>query len=170
MPVDQAILMPIGTEGDDTPLQYSCLENPMDGGAWQATVHGAAKSQTRLKRLSSSSSSSSMPIAGQSNRMMIMGSVLRKQRVSCIIGKMSVYIKQRERKRILQNLKVNPVLSTWKKLATSKVCQFWKIPKNLVCGLMDWMVCSREKGMSFQLVDIYPRITLWRFMMSVNSG
>ena len=30
------------------PLQYSCLENPMDGGAWWATVHGVAKSQTRL--------------------------------------------------------------------------------------------------------------------------
>ena len=30
------------------PLQYSCLENPMDRGAWQATVHGVAKSQTRL--------------------------------------------------------------------------------------------------------------------------
>ena len=34
------------------PLQYSCLENPMDRGAWQATVHGVARSQTRLKRLS----------------------------------------------------------------------------------------------------------------------
>ena len=33
-------------------LQYSCLENPMDGGAWQATVHKAAQSQTQLKRLS----------------------------------------------------------------------------------------------------------------------
>ena len=31
-----------------TPLQYSCLENPMDGGAWQAAVHGVAKSRTRL--------------------------------------------------------------------------------------------------------------------------
>ena len=30
------------------PLQYSCLENPMDGGTWQATVHGVAKSRTRL--------------------------------------------------------------------------------------------------------------------------
>ena len=29
-------------------LQYSCLENPMDGGAWQATVHGVTKSQTQL--------------------------------------------------------------------------------------------------------------------------
>ena len=35
-------------EGNGTPLQYSCLENPMDGGAWWATVHGVAKSLTRL--------------------------------------------------------------------------------------------------------------------------
>ena len=35
-------------EGNGNPLQYSCLENPMDEGAWQATVHGVAKSQTRL--------------------------------------------------------------------------------------------------------------------------
>ena len=35
-------------EGNGTPLQYFCLENPMDGGAWQAAVHGVAKSRTRL--------------------------------------------------------------------------------------------------------------------------
>ena len=35
-------------EGNGTPLQYSCLENPMDGGAWQAAVHVVAKSWTRL--------------------------------------------------------------------------------------------------------------------------
>ena len=35
-------------EGNGTPLQYSCLENPMDKGAWSAAVHGVAKSQTRL--------------------------------------------------------------------------------------------------------------------------
>ena len=35
-------------EGNDTPLQYSCLENPMDGGAWWAAVHGVTKSQARL--------------------------------------------------------------------------------------------------------------------------
>ena len=35
-------------EGNDTPLQSSCLENPLDGGAWWAAVHGVAKSQTRL--------------------------------------------------------------------------------------------------------------------------
>ena len=45
-------------EGNGTPLQYSCLENPMDGGAWKAAVHGVAQSRTRLKRLSSSSSRS----------------------------------------------------------------------------------------------------------------
>ena len=33
-------------EGNDNPFQYSCLENPMDKGAWWATVHGVAKSQT----------------------------------------------------------------------------------------------------------------------------
>ena len=35
-------------EGDGTPLQYSCLANPMDGGAWWAAVHGVAKSRTLL--------------------------------------------------------------------------------------------------------------------------
>ena len=35
-------------EGNGPPLQYSCLENPMDGGAWWAAVHGVAKSRTRL--------------------------------------------------------------------------------------------------------------------------
>ena len=38
--------------GNGSPLQYSCLENPMDRGAWQATVHRVAKSRTRLKWLS----------------------------------------------------------------------------------------------------------------------
>ena len=36
------------SQGNGTPLQYSCLENPMDGGAWKAAVHGVTKSQTRL--------------------------------------------------------------------------------------------------------------------------
>ena len=35
-------------EGNGNPVQYSCLENPMDRGAWQTTVHGVAKSQTPL--------------------------------------------------------------------------------------------------------------------------
>ena len=44
-------------EGNGNPLQCSCLENPRDGGAWWAAVYGVAQSQTRLKRLRSSSSS-----------------------------------------------------------------------------------------------------------------
>ena len=36
-------------EGHDNPFQYSCLENPMDRGAWQATVHRVTKSRTQLK-------------------------------------------------------------------------------------------------------------------------
>ena len=46
--------------GNGNPLQYSCLENPRDGGAWWAAVYGIAQSQTWLKRLSSSSSSNIM--------------------------------------------------------------------------------------------------------------
>ena len=38
--------------GHGKPLQYSCLENPMDRGAWQATAHRVSKSQTQLKQLS----------------------------------------------------------------------------------------------------------------------
>ena len=38
-------------ESDGTPLQYSCLQNPMDGGAWLAAVHGVSKSRTRLTDL-----------------------------------------------------------------------------------------------------------------------
>ena len=38
-------------EGNGNPLQYSCLETPMDGGAWWATVHGVAKSWTQLSNL-----------------------------------------------------------------------------------------------------------------------
>ena len=46
-------------EGSGNPLQYSCLENPRDRGAWWAAVYGVAQSWTRLKWRSSSSSSSS---------------------------------------------------------------------------------------------------------------
>ena len=48
-------------EGNGNPLQCSCLENPRDGGAWWASVYGVTQSQTRLKRLSSSSNSNFTP-------------------------------------------------------------------------------------------------------------
>ena len=48
-------------EGNGNPPQCSCLENPRDGGAWWAAVYGVAQSRTRLKRLSSSSSTGSPP-------------------------------------------------------------------------------------------------------------
>ena len=46
-------------EGNGSPLQSSCLENPRDRGAWWAVIYGVAQSQTRLKQLSSNSSSRS---------------------------------------------------------------------------------------------------------------
>ena len=58
---------PVGKvgEGNGTLLQYSCLESPMDGGAWRVAIHGVVKSRTRLKRLSSSSSTSRQHIKKQ---------------------------------------------------------------------------------------------------------
>ena len=44
-------------EGNGNPLQCSCLENPRDGGAWRTAIYGITQSRTRLKQLSSSSSS-----------------------------------------------------------------------------------------------------------------
>ena len=41
-------------EGNDNPLQYFCLENPMDGGAWWASVHGVTRSQTGLSNFTHS--------------------------------------------------------------------------------------------------------------------
>ena len=52
-------------EGNGNPLQCSCLENSRGGGAWWAAVYGVAQSQTRLKRLSSSSSSTRTPLRRQ---------------------------------------------------------------------------------------------------------
>ena len=49
--VDQGSVPGLGRsrgEGNGNPLQYSCLENPMGGGPWRTTVHGIAKSRTRL--------------------------------------------------------------------------------------------------------------------------
>ena len=47
--------------GNGSPLQYSCLENPKDGGPWRTTVHGVTQSQTRLKQLSTCSVLYSLP-------------------------------------------------------------------------------------------------------------
>ena len=47
IPIDSRHALFAG-EGNSNPLQYSCLENSMDGGAWRATIHGVVKSRTRL--------------------------------------------------------------------------------------------------------------------------
>ena len=52
--------LPCIGEGNGNPLQCFCLENPRDGGAWWAAVYGVSQSWTRVKRLSSSSRSSSV--------------------------------------------------------------------------------------------------------------
>ena len=57
-PEAKASLVHPNGEGNGKPLQYSCLENPMGGGAWWAAVYGVVQSWTRLKWLSSSNSAS----------------------------------------------------------------------------------------------------------------
>ena len=55
---DTSLISGLGSSpggGNGNPLQYSCLENPMDRGAWWATVHGFAKSQTQLSTYTHSS-------------------------------------------------------------------------------------------------------------------
>ena len=52
MAINLTSLGPHIGEGNGNPLQYSCLENPVDGGAWWAAVHRVAQSQTQLKLLS----------------------------------------------------------------------------------------------------------------------
>ena len=47
-PINIQVIMVWAREGNGTPLQYSCLENPVDRGAWQAAVHGVAEGRTRL--------------------------------------------------------------------------------------------------------------------------
>ena len=63
-------------EGNGNPLQCSCLENPRDGGAWWAAVYGVAQSRTRLKRLSSSSSSMSIESVMPSDHLILCRSLL----------------------------------------------------------------------------------------------
>ena len=58
-------------EGNGNPLPCSCLENPRDGGAWWAAVYGVAQSWTRLKRLSSSSSTLVIAFLPESKRLLI---------------------------------------------------------------------------------------------------
>ena len=52
-------------EGNGNPLQYACLENPMDRGAQQATVHGVTKSPTQLKRFSSCGLGNTLQVFGE---------------------------------------------------------------------------------------------------------
>ena len=60
-------------EGNGHPLQYSCLANPRDGGAWWAAVYGVAQSRTWLKRLSSSSSSRTVQNTGVGSLSLLQG-------------------------------------------------------------------------------------------------
>ena len=67
-------------EGSGNPLQYSCLENPRDGGAWWAAAYEVTQNRTRLKWLSSSSSSSKKTLIGSKRNLKIQLPTILKQR------------------------------------------------------------------------------------------
>ena len=78
-------------EGNGNPLQCSCLENPRDGGAWWAAVYGVAQSRTRLKRLSSSSSSEEIKLillmgTWVSNKLSLVGISRKIRLISFFLG------------------------------------------------------------------------------------
>ena len=72
-------------EGNGTPLQYCCPENPMDGGAWQAAVHGVPQSRTRLKRLGSSIAWNQTILQEQNLSLKILGTTEKRDRYLCHI-------------------------------------------------------------------------------------
>ena len=67
-------------EGNGTPLQYSCLENPMDGGAWKAVVHGVAEGRTRLSDTSDFTLTFHFPCIGEGNGNPLQSSCLESPR------------------------------------------------------------------------------------------
>ena len=66
-------------EENGSPLQYSCLENPTDRGAWWATVHGVAKSWTQLKRLSMHIAHTQSVLLGASHMVLVIKNCLPTQ-------------------------------------------------------------------------------------------
>ena len=74
-------------EGNGNPLQYSCLVNPRDGGAWWAAIYGVTQIRTQLKRLSSSSRDgilSNMPYKVSSGMITVMFTSEKSTRKGCI--------------------------------------------------------------------------------------
>ena len=90
-------------EGNGNPLQCSCLENPRDGGAWWAAIYGVAQSRTRLKRLSSSSSSFSKSFSFVSGFRFSMHFHVNSSLLIwwCFMGLLSVKVKSLSRVRLL---------------------------------------------------------------------
>jgi len=81
--------------GHSNRLQYSCLENPMDRGAWRATVHGVTQSQTRLKRLSTHTQSHSKTY------ILRLPGVRMQTSYNCILYEKFIYYHQKMKKAVL---------------------------------------------------------------------
>ena len=73
-------------EGNGTPLQYSCLENPRDRGAWWAAIYGVAQSWTQLKRLSSSFGKKKWAWKFQRQKCQLSGQLVLGSQLECFLS------------------------------------------------------------------------------------
>ena len=147
-------------EGNGNPLQCSCLENPRDGGAWWAAVYGVTQSWTRLKWLSSSSSSSTSVIsflcrAQSTFSPLILGSnsyslgILKTRFKSVSDGKSDV------RFLFLWDWCLFPYLEAFKTL--SLFLGFWNFYESLGMDI------------NIYLLGTWWALSIWRFMLSPSS-
>ena len=130
-------------EGNGNPLQYPCLENPMDGGAWWATVRGVAQSWTRLSDFTLSFSPTSLPFSLRSffQRFFQGGSAVGK---FAAFSRLSLrFCFTSEGRRAARMVRV-PSLRLTKCLAPSSACSrgagLSLCPGS--CSFLSWMLCS----------------------------
>ena len=157
-------------EGNGNPLQYSCLENPMDGGTWKAAVHGVAKSRTRLsdftftfyfhaseKEMATHSSVLTwrIPGMGVSSGLPSMGS----QRVGHDWSDLAAAAVQLLQNHLLQRLSLTPL---------NCFCLCWKSVGHICVPLyLTSLICSVAV-----LIYLYTNISLsWsQYLYSKSSG
>ena len=112
-------------EGNGNPLQCSCLENPMDGGAWWAAIYGVAQSRTRLKQLSSSSSKITIDgdCSHEIKRCFLLGRKVMNN-LDCILKSRDITLPTKDR---LVKAMVFPVVTYTYESWTIKKAECWRI-------------------------------------------
>ena len=141
--------------GHGNPLQYSCLENNMDRQAWQATVHGVVKSQTRLKRLSTYTQCSSHVDHGRVKHSRELGNLLG----YCFMW-WEIHDKSYSRSLGIEKLETLTCLGRQNVIKYSKKCQWLIFVYSLTC---------REDPLEKEMVT-HSSILAWRIPWTEEPG